>query len=129
MDETASLLDSVTTQHIEDLMTSLKEIVTVVIVTHNMHQAARVSDDCAFLLMGEDRTGELIELIELIEFATTAKTSRIRPPSGCSTTSRATSADQVEPSAATTAVASSIPVSSTVHRSVASTTSGRSGGS
>ncbi len=61
MDEPTSSLDPVSTQHIEDLMTSLKEIVTIVIVTHNMQQAARVSDDCAFLLMGEDRAGELIE--------------------------------------------------------------------
>jgi phosphate transport system ATP-binding protein len=67
MDEPTSSLDPVSTQRIEDLMTSLKEIVTVIIVTHNMQQAARVSDDCAFLLMGEDRAGELIE------FATTEK--------------------------------------------------------
>ncbi len=61
MDEPTSSLDPVSTQRIEDLMTSLKEIVTIIIVTHNMQQAARVSDDCAFLLMGEDRAGELIE--------------------------------------------------------------------
>jgi phosphate transport system ATP-binding protein len=67
MDEPTSSLDPVSTQAIEDLMTTLKEIVTIVIVTHNMQQAARVSDDCAFLLMGEDRAGELIE------FATTEK--------------------------------------------------------
>ena len=67
MDEPTSSLDPVSTQHIEDLMTTLKEIVTIVIVTHNMQQAARVSDDCAFLLMGEDRAGELVE------FSTTEK--------------------------------------------------------
>ncbi len=67
MDEPTSALDPVSTQHIEDLMSSLKEIVTIIIVTHNMQQAARVSDDCAFLLMGDDRAGELIE------FATTEK--------------------------------------------------------
>jgi phosphate transport system ATP-binding protein len=67
MDEPTSSLDPVATQHIEDLMTSLKEIVTIIIVTHNMQQAARVSDDCAFLLMGEDGAGELIE------FTTTEK--------------------------------------------------------
>jgi phosphate transport system ATP-binding protein len=61
MDEPTSSLDPVSTQRIEDLMTSLKEIVTIIIVTHNMQQAARVSDDCAFLLMGEDRAGELVE--------------------------------------------------------------------
>jgi phosphate transport system ATP-binding protein len=67
MDEPTSSLDPVSTQRIEDLMTSLKEIVTIVIVTHNMQQAARVSDNCAFLLMGEDRAGEQIE------FTTTEK--------------------------------------------------------
>jgi len=67
MDEPTSALDPVSTQHIEDLMSSLKEIVTIIIVTHNMQQAARVSDNCAFLLMGEDRAGELIE------FASTEK--------------------------------------------------------
>ena len=61
MDEPTSALDPVATLRIEELMATLKERVTVVIVTHNMQQAARISDDCAFLLMGEDRAGELIE--------------------------------------------------------------------
>src|ERR1019366_6720332 len=61
MDEPTSSLDPVATLRIEELLTSLKKRVTVVIVTHNMQQAARVSDDCAFLLMGDDRAGELIE--------------------------------------------------------------------
>ncbi len=61
MDEPTSALDPVATLRIEELMTVLKKRVTVVIVTHNMQQAARISDDCAFLLMGEDRAGELIE--------------------------------------------------------------------
>ena len=67
MDEPTSALDPVATLRIEELMATLKQRVTVVIVTHNMQQAARISDDCAFLLMGEDRAGELIE------FDTTAK--------------------------------------------------------
>jgi phosphate transport system ATP-binding protein len=67
MDEPTSSLDPVSTQRIEELMTELKQRVTIVIVTHNMQQAARVSDNCAFLLMAEDRSGELIE------FATTEK--------------------------------------------------------
>jgi phosphate transport system ATP-binding protein len=67
MDEPTSSLDPVSTQRIEELMTELKNRVTIVIVTHNMQQAARVSDNCAFLLMAEDRAGELIE------FATTEK--------------------------------------------------------
>jgi len=61
MDEPTSSLDPISTQRIEELMDELKNRVTIVIVTHNMQQAARVSDDCAFLLMGEDRAGELIE--------------------------------------------------------------------
>jgi len=61
MDEPTSALDPIATLRIEELMTTLKERVTIIIVTHNMQQAARISDDCAFLLMGEDRAGELIE--------------------------------------------------------------------
>jgi len=61
MDEPTSALDPVATLRIEELMATLKQRVTVVIVTHNMQQAARISDNCAFLLMGEDRAGELIE--------------------------------------------------------------------
>jgi phosphate transport system ATP-binding protein len=61
MDEPTSSLDPISTQAIEMLMGELKNRVTIVIVTHNMQQAQRVSDDCAFLLMGEDRAGELIE--------------------------------------------------------------------
>ncbi len=61
MDEPTSSLDPISTQRIEELMSELKNRVTIIIVTHNMQQAARVSDDCAFLLMGEDRAGELIE--------------------------------------------------------------------
>jgi phosphate transport system ATP-binding protein len=61
MDEPTSSLDPISTQAIESLMSELKNRVTIVIVTHNMQQALRVSDDCAFLLMGADRAGELIE--------------------------------------------------------------------
>ena len=46
---------------IEDLMRELSEEYTIVVVTHNMQQAARVSDYTAFLLAGEERTGRLIE--------------------------------------------------------------------
>jgi phosphate transport system ATP-binding protein len=53
MDEPASALDPLATQKIEDLIYQLKENYTVVIVTHNMQQAARVSDFTAFLYMGE----------------------------------------------------------------------------
>ncbi|MGH9020196.1 MAG: phosphate ABC transporter ATP-binding protein [Acidimicrobiales bacterium] len=61
MDEPTSSLDPISTQAIESLMGELKNRVTIIIVTHNMQQAQRVSDECAFLLMGEDRAGELIE--------------------------------------------------------------------
>jgi len=53
MDEPASALDPIATQKIEDLIYDLKQKYTVVIVTHNMQQAARVSDYTAFLYMGE----------------------------------------------------------------------------
>ena len=53
MDEPTSALDPISTLKIEDLMQELKDKYTVVIVTHNMQQAARVSDDTAFFLVGE----------------------------------------------------------------------------
>jgi len=61
MDEPTSALDPIATKRIEELVGELKDRVTIVIVTHNMQQAMRVSDRCAFLLMGEDKAGELIE--------------------------------------------------------------------
>ena len=62
MDEPCSALDPVATLKIEDLMAELMRNYTIVIVTHNMQQAARVSDFTAFMLMNpEDRYGELIE--------------------------------------------------------------------
>ncbi len=53
MDEPTSALDPISTMKIEDLMSELKKKYTVVIVTHNMQQAARISDDIAFFLHGE----------------------------------------------------------------------------
>ncbi len=61
MDEPTSALDPQATRRIEDLVGELADRVTIVIVTHNMQQAARVSQRCAFLLMGDDRAGELVE--------------------------------------------------------------------
>jgi phosphate transport system ATP-binding protein len=62
MDEPCSALDPVATLKIEDLMSTLTRDFTIVIVTHNMQQAARVSDFTAFMLMHpEHRYGELIE--------------------------------------------------------------------
>ena len=53
MDESTSALDPISTAKIEELATQLKDRYTVVMVTHNMQQAARVSDSCAFFLLGE----------------------------------------------------------------------------
>ena len=53
MDEPTSALDPISTLKVEELMEELKKKYTVVVVTHNMQQAARVSDDTAFLLVGE----------------------------------------------------------------------------
>jgi len=53
MDEPCSALDPIATQHVEELMRELAALYTVVIVTHNMQQAARVSHETAFMLLGE----------------------------------------------------------------------------
>ena len=53
MDEPCSALDPIATMHIEELMLELKKNYTIVIVTHNMQQAARVSDDTGFMLLGK----------------------------------------------------------------------------
>ena len=62
MDEPCSALDPIATLKIEELMRELKENYTIVIVTHNMQQAARASEFTAFLSMGEDRAGYLVEM-------------------------------------------------------------------
>lgn len=63
MDEPASALDPIASQRIEELILQLKEDYTVIVVTHNMQQAARISDRTAFLYMGEiveyDVTGKI----------------------------------------------------------------------
>jgi phosphate transport system ATP-binding protein len=61
MDEPCSALDPIATLKIEDLMRDLARDLTIVIVTHNMQQAARVSDYTAFMLAGEERVGHLVE--------------------------------------------------------------------
>jgi phosphate transport system ATP-binding protein len=76
MDEPASALDPIATLRIEELMQSLKERYTIVIVTHNMQQAARVSDYTAFMLMNEKRAGELIEFGETDDIFNRPKDSR-----------------------------------------------------
>jgi phosphate transport system ATP-binding protein len=62
MDEPCSAIDPTSVQKIEDLMAELKDSVMIIIVTHNMQQAARVSDETAFFL--QERMGEAAELIE-----------------------------------------------------------------
>jgi phosphate transport system ATP-binding protein len=62
MDEPCSALDPMATEKIEGLMLELKEKYTIVIVTHNMQQAARISDESGFMLLGE-----------LIEFGATGQ--------------------------------------------------------
>ena len=68
MDEPCSALDPIATSRIEDLMVELKRDYTIVIVTHNMQQAARVSDRTAFFTTDVDdagqRTGRLVEFDE-----------------------------------------------------------------
>ena len=61
MDEPASALDPISTLKIEDLMQELRDRYTICVVTHNMQQAARVSDFTAFMLAGDDRVGRLVE--------------------------------------------------------------------
>jgi phosphate transport system ATP-binding protein len=62
MDEPCSALDPIATMKIEDLIHGLREEFTIVIVTHNMQQAARVSDFTAFFSTDESRIGQLIEM-------------------------------------------------------------------
>jgi phosphate transport system ATP-binding protein len=62
MDEPTSALDPIATLRVEELMREFRDDVTIIIVTHNMQQAARVSDVTAFMLMGEGRAGELVEI-------------------------------------------------------------------
>ncbi len=65
MDEPASALDPISTQQIEDTIAELKNMVTIVIVTHNMQQAARISDQTAFMLRESmDQPAHLVEVGE-----------------------------------------------------------------
>ncbi|HEY2296738.1 MAG TPA: phosphate ABC transporter ATP-binding protein [Jatrophihabitans sp.] len=61
MDEPCSALDPTSTRRIEDTITELRGQVTIVIVTHNMQQAARISDRCAFFLATSDTPGHIVE--------------------------------------------------------------------
>jgi phosphate transport system ATP-binding protein len=76
LDEPCSSLDPMATLKIEDLMRSLAENYTIVIVTHNMQQAARVSDMAAFFMMAEDRAGVLVEYGTTSQIFTNPKDKR-----------------------------------------------------
>ena len=76
MDEPCSALDPVATLKIEDLMRELAKEYTIVIVTHNMQQAARVSDWTAVMMMAEDRAGEMIEFAATAEIFTNPRDKR-----------------------------------------------------
>jgi phosphate transport system ATP-binding protein len=73
MDEPASALDPRSTLQIEELMAELKRNYTIVIVTHNMQQAARASDFTVFMNMGEDRAGYIVERDRTIDIFTNPK--------------------------------------------------------
>jgi phosphate transport system ATP-binding protein len=73
MDEPAASLDPIATLKIEELMQSIKDSYTIVIVTHNMQQAARVSDFTAFLMMNQHRAGTLVEFGETTSLFTNPK--------------------------------------------------------
>ena len=70
MDEPASALDPIATLRIEELIAELREAYTIVIVTHNMQQASRVSDRTAFFTMGDDRAGYLVEVDDTVKIFT-----------------------------------------------------------
>jgi len=70
MDEPCSALDPIATLRIEELIAELRASYTIVIVTHNMQQASRVSDTTAFFTMGDDRAGYLVELGETSQIFT-----------------------------------------------------------
>jgi phosphate transport system ATP-binding protein len=76
LDEPCSALDPVATLKIEDLMRELAQQYTLIIVTHNMQQAARVSDMTAFMLMDQDRAGTLVEYGETSEIFANPKDKR-----------------------------------------------------
>ena len=76
MDEPCSALDPAATLRVEDLMRTLAEQYTIVIVTHNMQQAARVSDMAAFFMMASDREGELVESGATTQIFTNPKDKR-----------------------------------------------------
>jgi phosphate transport system ATP-binding protein len=76
MDEATSALDPIATTQIEDLIDELAKDYTIVVVTHNMQQAARISDYTALMYAGEDRTGRVVEFGETSQIFTHPKEKR-----------------------------------------------------
>jgi phosphate transport system ATP-binding protein len=73
MDEPCSALDPISTSHIEDLMIELRERYSIVIVTHNMQQAARVSDMTAFFTVDVDSDDDGHRVGRMVEYDVTQK--------------------------------------------------------
>jgi phosphate transport system ATP-binding protein len=78
MDEPCSALDPIATMKIEELIHSLREELTIAIVTHNMHQAARVSDFTAFFTTDESRIGQMVEFGSTTQIFSNALDKRTR---------------------------------------------------
>ncbi len=78
LDEPASALDPIATMKLEEVIVELKRRYTIVIVTHNMQQAARISDYTAFMLAGPDRVGELVEYGPTARFFTQPQDPRTK---------------------------------------------------
>ena len=76
MDEPASALDPISTLRIEELMHDLVKDYTIIIVTHNMQQAARVSDYTAMMMIDDQRAGRMIEFNETNIIFTNPKDKR-----------------------------------------------------
>jgi len=76
MDEPCSALDPIATLKIEELMRELSRQYTIVIVTHNMQQAARVSDFTAMMMIDDDRAGQIVEFDETRTIFTRPKNPR-----------------------------------------------------
>ena len=76
MDEPCSALDPIATLAIEELMRELSEDYSIIIVTHNMQQAARVSNYTAFLMVEEERVGFMVEFGESRQIFTNPEDER-----------------------------------------------------
>jgi phosphate transport system ATP-binding protein len=76
MDESCSALDPESTMKVEDLMLELVKKYTIIIVTHSMEQARRISDMSAFLMLGPDKVGTLVEYSPTFQMFTSPKDKR-----------------------------------------------------